>query len=125
MKAIKTFEEACEALGYPTELPVFLKPVHKHHKAIIAHYKLVIIVEAVNDGWQPNWADMEERKFELWPDIVEDKTKPSGFGLSYDGYGVWDTATYVGSRLCFVSREAAKHTFETFKELYEEYLLIG
>ncbi len=125
MKAIKTFEQACKALGYPTDLPVFPSPITKHQKAIIAHYKIVIIVEAVNDGWQPNWANGNERKYFLWPDIIEDTTKPSGFGLSFFG-GVVNRGTHtgVGSRLCFVSREAAEHTFETFKDLYEEYLLI-
>ncbi len=125
MKSIKTFEEACTSLGYPTELPVFLKPVTKHHKAIIAHYKLVIIVEAVNAGWQPDWDNTDEYKYELWPDIVKDETKPSGFGLAYFGYVRWVAISSVGSRLCFVSREAAKQVFETFKDLYEDYLLIG
>lgn len=97
MKAIKTFEEACAALGYPTELPVFLKPLTKLYKAIIAHYKLVIIVEAVNDGWQPNWANANERKYVLWPDVIEDSTKQSGFGLSF--YVVGSLVYGYGCRL--------------------------
>lgn len=94
-----------------------------HQKALLAHYKLVLIVQAVNEGWQLNWANTDEFKYELWPDVISKES--GGFGLSCDGYDVWGTTTSVGSRLCFKSREVAKYTFETFKELYEDYLLIG
>lgn len=122
---IKTFEDACKALSIDSTVPDFSGTPAKHQKALAAHYKLVIIVEAVNEGWQPDWSNRDEWKYELWPDVVEDKTKPSGFGLSYDDFGHWHTAASVGSRLCFKSREVARHTFETFKELYEDYFLIG
>jgi len=125
MRQIKTFEEACMALGYDATIPTFDNAPEKHRKALLAHYKLVIIVEAVNDGWQPDWKNTDEYKYELFPDIVEDENKPSGFGLAFDDFAGWNSTTGVGSRLCFKSREAAKHTFETFKDLYEDYLLIG
>lgn len=126
MSKIKTFEQACEALGVDANaLPDFSMLPEKHRKALLAHYKLVIIVEAVNEGWKPDWSNHNEAKYELWPDVVPDKKKPSGFGLSYYDAFYWYTFTVVGSRLCFQSRELAKHTFETFKELYEDYLLIG
>jgi hypothetical protein len=125
MKAVKTFEEACLALGYDASIPTFENAPEKHRKALLAHYKLIIIVEAINDGWTPNWNNTDEYKYELFPDIVKDEAKPSGFWLAYHVYDLWLTNTHVSSRLCFVSREAAKHCFETFKELYEDYLLIG
>ena len=126
MTNIKTFEQACEALGVDANaLPDFSMIPEGHKKAMLAHYKLVIIVEAVNEGWKPDWSNHDEPKYELWPDVVSDETKPSGFGLSYDGAADWRAGSYVGSRLCFKSRDLARHTFETFKELYEDYLLIG
>lgn len=122
---IKTFDDACKALNIEPTIPDFSASPAKHQKALTAHYQLVIIVEAVNEGWQPDWGNKKEYKYELCPDIVKDKTKPSGFGLSFFGYAYWLTLTTVGSRLCFKSREVAKYTFETFKPLYEDYLLIG
>jgi hypothetical protein len=122
---IKTFEDACKALGIEPTVPDFSMMPQKHQKALAAHSKLIIIAEAVNEGWTPNWSDTDEYKYELFPDIEEDSSKPSGFGLSYYDYDDWATYTTVGSRLCFQSREKAKHTFETFKELFEDYLLIG
>ncbi len=124
-KTIKTFEDACKALGISATVPTFDEAPEAHRKALIAHYKLIIIVQAVNEGWQPNWSDNNERKYELWPDVVSDKSKPSGFGLSCYVYVYWRTTTLVGSRLCFKSSDVAKYTFEQFKYLYEDYLLIG
>ncbi len=125
MQQIKTFEDACTSLGIEPFVPDFSATPVKHQKALAAHYKLVIIVEALNEGWQPDWSNTDEYKYELWPDIEKDESKPSGFGLSYDDCVRWITDTTVGSRLCFKSREVAKYAFEQFKELYEDYLLIG
>lgn len=122
---IKTFEDACKALNIDPIVPDFSATPVKHQKALAAHYKLVIIVEAVNEGWAPNWNDTNEYKYELWPDIHEDSSKPSGFGLSCNVIVYWRSFTDVGSRLCFKSREVARHTFDTFIELYEDYFLIG
>lgn len=122
---IKTYEDACKALGIEPTVPDFSMMPQKHQKALAAHSKLIIIAEAVNQGWTPNWSDTDEYKYELFPDIEEDSSKPSGFGLSFDVCDGWIAYTGVGSRLCFQSREKAKHTFETFKELFEDYLLIG
>lgn len=126
MSKIKTFEQACEALGIDANaLPDFSMIPEGHRKAMLAHYKLVIIVEAVNEGWKPDWSNHKEAKYELWPEVAPDKTKPSGFGLSFHDSHRWHSHTRVGSRLCFKNRELAKYTFETFKELYEDYFLIG
>ena len=126
MSKIKTFKQACKALGIDANaLPDFSMIPEGHQKAMLAHYKLVIIVEAVNESWKPDWSNHNEAKYELWPDVVPDKKKPSGFGLSFNDADDWRAHTGVGSRLCFKNRELAKHTFETFKGLYEDYMLIG
>jgi len=125
MNKVSSFEEACKVLGYSSEIPDFSNAPEKHKNALLAHYKLVIIVEAINNGWKPNWSDHNEIKYELWPDIVKDGTRTSGFGLSFNVYANWPTSTAVGSRFCFYSREAARYCFDSFKTLWEDYLLIG
>jgi hypothetical protein len=126
MSKIKTFQQACEALGVDANaLPDFSMIPEGHRKAMMAHYKLVIIVEAVNKGWKPDWPNHNEVKYELWLNVVPNETKPSGVGLSFSGAAGWGAYASVGSRLCFKNRELAEHTFETFKGLYEDYLLIG
>jgi hypothetical protein len=121
---IKSFDDACKALNITPSLPSFEGSPVKHQKALLAHYQLIIIAEAINEGWQPNWADTNEYKYQLWPDIEIDESKASGFGLSLSDYVDWHSATYVGSRLCFKDRHRAKHCFDTFLQLWEDYFLI-
>ena len=123
---IKTFEDACAALKIDANaLPDFSMLPEKYRNALLAHYKLLIVIEAINEGWKPNWADTNERKYTPWFSVSEEDSKPSGFGLSFGGYDVWYSYTFVGSRLFYPDIERAKHVFENFKNLYEEYMLIS
>ncbi len=122
-KKIKTFAEACKALGIKTAVPdVSMLPV-KDRKAIIAHYKLTKIIEALNEGWKPNWNDSSETKYFPWFQIKADAKRPAGFGFSYYDCDGWHTGTYCGSRLCLKSRELALYAGKQFKDLYIEYFL--
>ena len=121
-----SFEDACEALGLDaTKLPDVSMLHEKHQKAITAHYKLVTIAEALNEGWTPDWSNHREYKYLPWFNVVKKEGSGSGFGLAYDVYGYWDTGTIVGSRLCFKTSDLAKFAGNQFKELYEDSYLIG
>lgn len=123
-KQIASFEQACEALNIATTLPDVSALPEKHQKAIISHYKLIIIAQALNEGWEPDWNNWEERKYYPWFDLENyDKENTSGFGFSYGGYGNSRTSTDVGSRLCFKSWELAKYAGEIFIDLYKEYMM--
>jgi len=126
MQQIKTFEEACKKLGVsPKDLPIVKALPAKHQQALIAHYKLVIIAEALNDGWQPDWNNFSQGKYYPWFDVIATAKKPSGSGLSCDGCDRWLAYTTVGSRLCYKDSETAKYAGKQFKKLYEEYFLIS
>ena len=125
MDKIKTFEDACAALGISTALPEVSMLPEAEQKAIVAHYKLTVIAKALNDGWQPDWSIDGEWKYYPWFDVEADASKPSGFGLSYYDCGHTYSNTYFGSRLCFKSRELAKYAGVQFADLYEEYFLIN
>lgn len=125
MPKIKTFEDACTALGIDaSKLPDVSMLPSEHQDAITAHYKLVIIAQALNEGWKPNWNDSNEYKYYPWFNVKASKNNPSGSGFSYDDYGRWNTGTLVGSRLCFKSSELAEYAGKTFKKLYEQYFLL-
>lgn len=124
-KTVKTFEDACKALAIdPKALPQVSMLPAAQQKAIVAHYKLVIIAQALNDGWQPNWSDSSEYKYFPWFKVNATAKTPSGSGLSFGVCGTWITATDVGSRLCFKTRELAEYAGKKFKALYEQYFLI-
>ncbi|MGE8528473.1 hypothetical protein [Chryseobacterium rhizosphaerae] len=118
---VKSFEDACQILGIEPNIPQVEMLPENHQKAIIAHYKLVIIAQALNEGWKPNWDDDDEYKYYPWFDM---EGSSSGSGFSYLGYGHWYSDSYFGSRLCFKSRELARYIGETFVDLYREYFVL-
>lgn len=123
-KNIKSFEDACSKLGISSELPVFPNAPEKHRKGLTAHYQLVLIAMALNDGWEPDWSDHSQWKYYFWPDIKATKDNPAGVGFSDCGYAYSSASTGVGSRLCYRSSELALYAGEQFGELYKDYFLI-
>lgn len=117
---IKTFEGACKALKLdPVKaLPKVSGMPKRHQDATIAHAKLVIIIEALNEGWKPDWKNGQWDKWYPW------FWMNSGSGLSLDDVDDQFSFSYVGSRLCLKSRELAEYAAKKFKKLYEAYYLI-
>ncbi|MGB5818839.1 MAG: hypothetical protein WBG90_05090 [Saonia sp.] len=122
MSKIKTFEEACEALKLDPEnvVPDFSMFPEKHQKAMSAHAKLIIIAEALNEGWQPDWGNGKWDKYFPWFNMGGS----SGSGFSYHACGRGHSTSYCGSRLCFKSSELAKYAGNQFLHLYKDYYLM-
>lgn len=118
---VKSFEDACQVLGISTNVPEVKGLPRKHQKAIIANYKLIVIAEALNEGWKPNWQDSDEYKYYPWFDM----SNPAGVGYSF----TYSTASYtlanVGSRLCLKNRELAIYFGQTFTDLFNDSLLLN
>ncbi len=124
MKKLKTVEDCFKATGRdPKFLPEVSNLIEKDRKKVIADYKLTVVIEAINKSLPPDWSDSNEWKYypRFW--VEEDKAKPSGFGLSSDGYGHTHTYSLVVSRLTFRSLEGLKYAVKQFLELYEEVYL--
>lgn len=121
---IKTFEDACKAQNVnPELLPDVSVIPEKYQKRAIADYKLSVIADALNEGWEPDWSNSGERKYFPWFEVDADKANPSGFGFSDARYDYWDTGTIVGSRLCFKSSELALYAGKQFEQLYIDHQL--
>lgn len=111
---IKTFEDACAVLGIDPE-----KVVAKTDTPDEAAYKkLKVIAKAINNGWEPDWDDTDEKKWWPWFNLS------SGFGFSGSTYDFDSSYSTVGSRLCFESKEKSTYAAETFLSIYEELLTI-
>jgi hypothetical protein len=117
---VKTYEDACEQIGIDPDFGISCSKsgVWKEIESISAYAKLIVIAQALNQGWQPDWSDTTECKYVPW---FKEK---SGFGLAYDGYDVWDTNTNFGSRLCFKNRELAEYAATQFAGIYKDFLTI-
>ena len=113
---VKTFEDACKVLGKDTEkcLPV-VDDMPEYARATVTFAKLVIIIEALNEGWKPNYDDGNERKWYPW------FTGVSGRGLSLSYVVYVRSVTDVGPRLVLKSEELARYAGTQFLEVYNEY----
>ena len=118
---VKSFEDACQVLGISTNVPEVKGLPRKHQKAIIANYKLIIIAEALNEGWKPNWQDSDEYKYYPWFDM----SNPAGVGCSYTNPAASTAIANFGSRLCLKNRELAIYFGQTFTDLFNDSLLLN
>ena len=118
---VKSFEDACQVLGISTNVPEVKGLPRKHQKAIIANYKLIVIAEALNEGWKPNWQDSDEYKYYPWFDM----SNPAGVGYSNAYYTASNTYANFGSRLCLKNRELAIYFGQTFTDLFNDSLLLN
>jgi len=116
-KSIKSFEDACKSLNINISELWFLNNdyVPKH---IISELKLEIIYKAMNNGWLPDFNNINQYKYSPY-------FKVSASGLVYYYYCYF--ADYIdasyGCRLCTYNGEIAKYIGETFIDLYKDYLL--
>lgn len=126
LKKLKTFADACKVLGLDAKkvLPDFSSYPKKDQKAMLAHAKLVIIARAANllanggKEWKPNFDDHSQWKYTPW--FYKEK---GSSGFRFYVYADWYSRSYVGSRLCYISREVAEYVGKTFVKTYNEYFL--
>lgn len=116
-KKIKSYEAACKVLGLkPISDEEFNAFQKEDRKTMAAYHKLAVITRAINEGWQPDWSNSVERKYEPYM-----YTNSAGLASALTAYTPSLTHTYLGSRLCFRDYERATFAVETFGELYKDY----
>lgn len=118
---IKSFQDACKDQKIsPTKLPDVSMLSEPMGKYVLAAYKLAVITVSLNKiktkVWLPNWHDSSS-KYQIWFDM----DSPSGLVLGAV-FGFFSD-TYVGSRLCFRTREIAEYAGKQFIELYKDFML--
>jgi len=113
---IKSFADACAELGVDHEelLPYPSSTDDDFKISVNAYVKLATIIEALNEGWVPDYRNDHEAKY--FPCF---ESNPSGLVLSDDGYAY--SSSYVGSRLVLRSGELAKYVGREFIDIYNEY----
>jgi hypothetical protein len=88
----------------------------------IAEFKLFIIIQALNEGWTPDWSDINKWKYYPWFFVggTANDGAIAGFGDVGSIIGASVTTTSIGSRLCYSNRALAEYGGKTFiKEYYE------
>lgn len=149
---VKTFEDAVAELGETHPLCVHYREMYDNFlfeggdavSDIVAYLKLRIITAALNEGWTPQFTDIENRYypwFELyneedWNNLREDALRERGvlFGGNanrgaYAGFvstislSSAPSPTYagIGSLLCFKTKELALYAGKQFASLWLDF----
>jgi len=84
-----------------------------------AYIILKLLAKTLNQGWTPNWDKASEYKYFPWFDL---RGGSSGFRFYVCDH--WGSASGVGSRLCYKSRELAEHAGKYFVETYRDFMVI-
>lgn len=145
---IKSYEDACRELG--------IKPIDTRvcnqvgdfilDHTTIAYMKLRTIVEALNEGWKPEFTEHEwrfypwfflytqaeldddmgdsEKKERRMIDTGDYQTEYAGFGFAYSFSTPSYTYASVGSRLCLRTSDLAIYCGKQFIELWADFNLI-
>lgn len=83
----------------------------------VAYRIIKMLVIALNEGWVPDWNDSDQYKYFPWFYMG------GSAGFRFNVCDSWDS--YVGSRLCFKSRELAEHAGRHFTEVYKQFMIIS
>lgn len=62
---VKTFEDAMAETGRPA-VPEFSDVPEDLRDYFKAQYKMVVIAEALNEGWKADWTDGSQKKWFSW-----------------------------------------------------------
>jgi hypothetical protein len=129
---IKTFEDACRVEGLDIEevnaniatVPAGDRRSELDRISMVAYAKLLIIARAINrlanggNSWLPDWSNYEQYKYYPYFEMR------GSSGFRFGDYDHWRSRSRVGSRLCFISYEAAEHAGKQFQDLYKEFMVI-
>lgn len=116
---IKTPEDAISELG-ENDIDVidYRKLIKAGVSEHLINYQLaIVLVKAINEGWEPNWDDPNEKKWQLW-------FKMSSSGFRYYDFDYWITTSYVGSRLCLREKRLGNYLGNQFPEVFKNFMLI-
>lgn len=105
---LATLEEAKAILGIKDDC----FSTNKHSKRALAFQNLCIVIEALNEGWVPDWEDQIQTKYYNY-------FRMKG-GFSYWRTNSYYTCTTVPSALYFKSEALAEYCVKQFEQLYKD-----
>lgn len=116
MDRVKTFEDACKELGrQPYNVDSLMKLGLT--KNDIAYQKMVVIVEALNEGWKPDVCNSDVERWYPW---FKPNGSPSSFAFRVSDFDGGDASAGSGSRLKLKSRELAEYCGEQFNDIWKD-----
>lgn len=120
-ETIKSFEDAAKATGRPATID-FSNVPEDLREYFEAQYQMLVITEALNEGWKPDWDNSDEYKYFplFWK---EEEGISSGFVFVTTYYYFSRANAGHGSRLCFRTRALAEYSGKQFVDIWNRLLL--
>ena len=120
--AMESFEDLCKVENIdPTQLPGVDNLPEKLREPLIAAYKIMVGVSAANEGWEPDYTNIEPKYFP-WAE-VKHSSSGSGVVFSSSDYSSSSSDTAVGSRLVTKKSERTRHLFNILNKCYFTWLV--
>lgn len=142
---VKTFEDACCELGDDHPLVREWHLGENLSPDLEAYLQLRVIVAALNEGWEPQFTEDEQRYYP-WHWLYTRKeidnmeaselkernmvstekyqTDYAGFAYAYSSFAPSTSIANIGSRLCLKSDALAKYFGKQFTDIWADFLLI-
>ena len=118
---VKTFKDACRVLGdnhqFVSEWSV-VSEITNISPDLRAYFKLRIITAALNEGWEPEFTESEQR-YSPWFEKTSN-------GIAFADVCFDDSFPYIGitARLAFKTSELAEYAGKQFEDIWADYLSI-
>ena len=113
MDKVKSFEDACDILGiYAKDITKLDIPKH-----LLAQMKIEIVVEALNEGWEPDFSNHNQYKYFPWFEVTSESV--------FRFYVCSCDCSFIGfsSALYYKSSTLAEHGAKIAYNEYKEYYL--
>jgi hypothetical protein len=118
---IETFEDACDVLGLDAlNLPNLSAISKRFKKSLLAYYKLMVIFEAINNGWIPDFSISNQKKI-----VPTFEIDPSGLAFSHLNLSAFVNNSKSSTLLCCGNPAKVKYITLKFEGLFQDYLLIS
>lgn len=111
---VKNFKDARKLTGRP-DVPDFSNLPADMRKHFEAQYKMIVIAEALNEGWMPDWNNYNEYKYYPWFEM-----SPSSFAFDASCYDAACAYAGSGSRLKFRTRELSEYAAKQFIDIWKD-----
>ena len=116
---VKTFEDARKLTGRP-DVPDFSNLPTDMRKHFEAQYKMIVIAEALNEGWVPDVCDSSVYRWYPW---FKTNGSPSSFAFRDSYYDDALANAGSGSRLCLKNKELSEYCGKQFIDLWKQFIL--
>ena len=113
---VKSFDDACKVLGIENNLSI-VGGTNKNRQKMIIFNKMLIILEALNEGWVPDWDNGDENKWYPYYNRVNGE-------LAFNTSNYHNSCSYCGLYLCFKSKQLSEYfgSIAEFSKLYNEFI---